>query len=124
VIVSGVYGVIERRCKTPQANENPLYTTFSVPDVSRFFFSALDFFELSNVAGAHPAVYDFYVLEEDAFTADSEVLGHKDISKSGTTLIYRRSGILDWECPGLFELRMGLHGVTVGRLLRLFAKHG
>jgi hypothetical protein len=42
-----------------QANENPLYTTFSVPDVSRFLFSDLVFFDLSNVAGADPAAYDF-----------------------------------------------------------------
>ncbi|KAJ7793536.1 hypothetical protein B0H13DRAFT_2393642 [Mycena leptocephala] len=56
-----------------------------------------------------------YDLPTDIFTADSGVLDTVDISNQGNTVIYRRLGISDWECPGLFNLRTDLQERHYGR---------
>ncbi|KAJ7906988.1 hypothetical protein B0H13DRAFT_1880047 [Mycena leptocephala] len=93
----------------------PLVEMVSVADRSQFLFRDSALFELSNAGGTSPTLYERYELPADVFTADSGVLDTADISKQGNTLIYRRVGISDWECPGLFNLRTDLQERHYGR---------
>ncbi|KAJ7164118.1 hypothetical protein C8R46DRAFT_1036060 [Mycena filopes] len=79
-----------------------------VPDTSRFSFRDSSLFELSNAGSSPPVFYERYELTTDTFKMDSGVLDTIDVSKRGDVLIYRRTGIQNWECPNLFELRMEL----------------
>ncbi|KAJ7261479.1 hypothetical protein C8J57DRAFT_1232339 [Mycena rebaudengoi] len=90
----------------------PAVTSYvNVLDTKRFQFSATHMFDLSNAGGTPPTRYQRYSPHREAFTNadESGVLGKVNLSESGSILIYRRDGICDWECPGLFALQMDLH---------------
>ncbi|KAK6974845.1 hypothetical protein R3P38DRAFT_3238615 [Favolaschia claudopus] len=101
-----------------EANEPPIHTTTSVPNIFEFRFRDLNIFELSNADSNVPSTYEFYLQQSGDFTRDSEVLGVRDISLSGNTLIYRRSGLSDVDCLGLVQLKMGIYDVYDGDILR------
>ncbi|KAJ7035897.1 hypothetical protein C8F04DRAFT_1181926 [Mycena alexandri] len=92
---------------------------FVVPSTSQFSLKDSPLFELSNAAASPPTVYDRYELVEDEFTPNSGVLDTIDISNLGNTLIYKRTGIRDRDCPELCDLRMWLqlkhYGSSDGR---------
>ncbi|KAJ6522890.1 hypothetical protein B0H19DRAFT_1202363 [Mycena capillaripes] len=87
----------------------------SVADRRCFRFSDSTLFELSNAGGTPPTQYERYQLGGDVFTRDPGIFDEIDISQLGNILIYRRAGLRDRECPGLFELRMDLQERHYGR---------